>query len=117
MRFKIEKGKIQRGLILRNEKANDEYSTQFLTHLYAEEGRGIFSVRQNILGHMQQGGSPSPFDRNFGTEMAAKATVWLVEKAESNLQDGQVIANDPDTAVLLGLCRKTLEVCGYLTFC
>jgi 6-phosphofructokinase 1 len=59
---------------------------------------------------MQQGGSPSPFDRNFGTEMAAKATVWLVEKAEANLIDGQVVTNDPETAVLLGLCKKTLQV-------
>jgi 6-phosphofructokinase len=31
--------------------------------LYAEEGKGRFTVRQNILGHMQQGGWPSPFDR------------------------------------------------------
>jgi 6-phosphofructokinase 1 len=31
------------------------------------------SVRTNILGHMQQGGSPSPFDRNFATEMGAAA--------------------------------------------
>jgi 6-phosphofructokinase 1 len=41
--------------------------------LYSEEGRGVFTVRNNVLGHMQQGGSPSPFDRNLGTKMAAKA--------------------------------------------
>jgi 6-phosphofructokinase len=34
-----------------------------LCRLYAEEGKGRFTVRQNILGHMQQGGWPSPFDR------------------------------------------------------
>ena len=70
----MEKGKIHRGLILRNENASNNYSLDFLTQLYEEEGSGIFSVRQNILGHMQQGGSPSPFDRNYGTEMAATAT-------------------------------------------
>jgi 6-phosphofructokinase 1 len=70
----METGKIHRGLILRNENASTNYSLDFLTKLYDEEGSGIFSVRNNILGHMQQGGSPSPFDRNYGTEMAVTAT-------------------------------------------
>ena len=52
----------------------------FFDSLYGEEGRGIFTVRNNVLGHMQQGGSPSPFDRNLGTKMAAKAFKyeWIV---------------------------------------
>ena len=48
--------------------------------LYNEEGRDKFTVRQNILGHMQQGGDPSPFDRNIATKMAAKTVNWLVEQ-------------------------------------
>ena len=48
--------------------------------LYNEEGKEKFSVRQNILGHMQQGGWPSPFDRNVATKMAAKTVTWLVEQ-------------------------------------
>merc|ERR1712241_1152629 len=70
---KMNHGRIERGLILRNEKANDNYTTDFVTRLYQEEGKGIFTTRQNVLGHMQQGGKPSPFDRNMGTKMAAKA--------------------------------------------
>jgi hypothetical protein len=31
LKSKMERGKIERGLILRNEKANDEYTTDFLT--------------------------------------------------------------------------------------
>ena len=31
LKSKIDRGKIERGLILRNEKANDEYTTEFLT--------------------------------------------------------------------------------------
>ena len=46
--------KIQTGLILRNEKANLEYTTQNLTRIYSEEGKGVFTVRHNVLGHMQQ---------------------------------------------------------------
>ena len=29
---------------------------------------------------MQQGGDPSPFDRNIATKMAAKTVNWLVEQ-------------------------------------
>ena len=51
--------------------------------LYSEEGKDKFSVRQNILGHMQQGGFPSPFDRNVATKMAAKTVGWLCDQLQS----------------------------------
>ena len=54
LKSKMELGKIQRGLIMRNEKANSEYTTEFLYSMFAEEGRDFFSVRKNVLGHMQQ---------------------------------------------------------------
>lgn len=97
---------VQRGLILRNEKANDNYNTDFIHRLYSEEGKGLFSCRSNILGHMQQGGSPSPFDRNMGTKMAAKAVEWLVDEVRKNMKDGKVCATSNDTACLLGLVRR-----------
>lgn len=43
-------GGIQRGLILRNEKANDNYNTEFIYRLYSEEGKGLFTARSNVLG-------------------------------------------------------------------
>ena len=52
----------------------------FCFRLYSEEGKDKFTVRHNILGHMQQGGDPSPFDRNIATKMAAKTVNWLVEQ-------------------------------------
>ncbi|XP_028156065.1 ATP-dependent 6-phosphofructokinase isoform X4 [Ostrinia furnacalis] len=93
-------GGIQRGLILRNEKANDNYNTEFIYRLYSEEGKGLFTARMNVLGHMQQGGSPTPFDRNMGTKMAAKCLHWLVEA----LQRGP--SNTPDSACLLGVVKR-----------
>ncbi|XP_045448341.1 ATP-dependent 6-phosphofructokinase [Melitaea cinxia] len=93
-------GGIQRGLILRNEKANDNYNTDFIYRLYSEEGKGLFTARMNVLGHMQQGGSPTPFDRNMGTKMAAKCLHWLVE----NIQKGP--ATGPDSACLLGVVKR-----------
>ena len=82
---KLDAGRVERGLILRNEKCNDNYSTDFLYRLFAEEGKGKFSARMNVLGHMQQGGYPSPFDRNFGTKMAAKANLWMIEQIGKNV--------------------------------
>ncbi|KAM3967551.1 ATP-dependent 6-phosphofructokinase isoform 2-T2 [Aphomia sociella] len=93
-------GGIHRGLILRNEKANDNYNTDFIYRLYSEEGKGLFTARMNVLGHMQQGGSPTPFDRNMGTKMAAKCLRWLVE----TLQKGPT--NTPDSACLLGVVKR-----------
>ncbi|XP_049541526.1 ATP-dependent 6-phosphofructokinase isoform X4 [Anopheles darlingi] len=98
---------VQRGLILRNEKASDNYNTEFIYRLYSEEGKGLFSTRSNVLGHMQQGGSPTPFDRNMGTKMAAKCVEWLVEQLKANTKpDGSIDAKTPETACLLGLVRR-----------
>ncbi|KAE8595775.1 hypothetical protein XENTR_v10015875 [Xenopus tropicalis] len=74
------KTSIQRGLVLRNENSNENYTTDFIYQLYSEEGRGVFDCRKNVLGHMQQGGAPSPFDRNFGTKISAKAVQWISKK-------------------------------------
>ena len=37
---------------------------------FEEEGGDLFEVREAILGHLQQGGTPSPFDRIFATRLA-----------------------------------------------
>eukprot|EP00092_Neocalanus_flemingeri_P021987 GFUD01023845.1.p1 GENE.GFUD01023845.1~~GFUD01023845.1.p1 ORF type:complete len:801 (+),score=260.29 GFUD01023845.1:62-2464(+) len=104
MAFKMDKGNIFRGLILRNEKANSNYDTDFLYRLYCEEGKDKFTVRHNVLGHMQQGGWPSPFDRNVATKMAAKTVTWLIEQlTHCAARDGTVHAEDPSTATLLGM--------------
>lgn len=106
MASKMAEG-VQRGLILRNEKASENYNTEFIYRLYSEEGKGLFSTRSNVLGHMQQGGSPSPFDRNMGTKMAAKCVDWLVEQLRVAKQpDGSIKADTPDSACLLGLVRR-----------
>ncbi|XP_058053393.1 ATP-dependent 6-phosphofructokinase isoform X2 [Anopheles bellator] len=106
MASKMSEG-VQRGLILRNEKASDNYNTEFIYRLYSEEGKGLFSTRSNVLGHMQQGGSPTPFDRNMGTKMAAKCVEWLVEQLKANTKpDGSILAKGAESACLLGLVRR-----------
>ncbi|XP_076577676.1 ATP-dependent 6-phosphofructokinase, platelet type isoform X6 [Chaetodon auriga] len=83
------KTSIQRGLVLRNENCNDNYTTDFIYQLYSEEGRGVFDCRKNVLGHMQQGGAPSPFDRNFGTKISAKAMQWVTKKLTETFRQGK----------------------------
>ncbi|XP_063062594.1 ATP-dependent 6-phosphofructokinase, platelet type isoform X2 [Engraulis encrasicolus] len=102
------KTSIQRGLVLRNENSNDNYTTDFIYQLYSEEGRGVFDCRKNVLGHMQQGGAPSPFDRNFGTKIAAKAMQWITKKLGETYRQGRVFANTEDSVCLLGMRRRAL---------
>lgn len=53
MAAKMAEG-VQRGLVLRNENANENYTTDFIYRLYSEEGKGIFSCRKNVLGTVQK---------------------------------------------------------------
>ncbi|XP_064410721.1 ATP-dependent 6-phosphofructokinase, platelet type isoform X3 [Latimeria chalumnae] len=102
------KTSIQRGLVLRNENCSENYTTDFIYQLYSEEGKGVFDCRKNVLGHMQQGGAPSPFDRNFGTKIAAKAMQWISRKLKETYRQGRVFANTEDSACLLGMRRRAL---------
>jgi 6-phosphofructokinase 1 len=69
------------GLMIRSEGANDVYNTAFICALFEEEGGGLFDVRQSILGHLQQGGDPSPFDRIQATRLARLSIRRLAEQA------------------------------------
>ncbi|XP_061569801.1 ATP-dependent 6-phosphofructokinase, platelet type isoform X1 [Cololabis saira] len=102
------KTSIQRGLVLRNENSNENYTTDFIYQLYTEEGKGVFDCRKNVLGHMQQGGAPSPFDRNFGTKISARAMQWLSQRLVETFRRGRVFANTEDTCCLLGMLGRTL---------
>ncbi len=70
------------GVILRSERANETYTTNFISSLFEEEGGDAFDVRQAILGHIQQGGNPSPFDRIQATRFASKCVAYLEEQLD-----------------------------------
>lgn len=97
---------VQRYLIVRNEFANKNFTTEFVKQLFAEEGKGEFSTRINILGHAQQGGSPTPFDRNMGTKLAARALEYIITQIKDSLINGVVSTKSPETATLLGLTGR-----------
>ena len=60
-------------LAIRNENANEYFTTDFITRLLEEAGGHSYDVRQTILGHVQQGGAPSPFDRLLATRLVSSA--------------------------------------------
>jgi 6-phosphofructokinase 1 len=71
------------GLVIRNEDANPFYTTPFMCALFEQEGGELFDVRQAILGHLQQGGDPSPFDRILATRMASESVEFLIREASA----------------------------------
>ncbi|XP_071482516.1 ATP-dependent 6-phosphofructokinase, muscle type-like [Diadema antillarum] len=99
---------VQRGLILRNENASKNFTTDFLQRLYSEEGKHLFTTRMNVLGHMQQGGSPTVFDRNLGTKLGVKVSNFLQEKVQENCKDGVVFTDSASTACLLGIVKRVV---------
>jgi 6-phosphofructokinase 1 len=69
------------GLIIRNENADPFYTTDFIAAVFGREGRELFEVHKVVLGHVQMGGSPSPFDRIQATRLAARCVNFLHEEA------------------------------------
>ena len=67
-------------LTLLNESASQYYDREFLADVFNAESEGIYDVRHQALGHMQQGGSPSPYDRLLATRLVARAFEQLVDQ-------------------------------------
>ncbi len=94
----FKKGK-RLGLIIRSEYANPIYTTPFIEALFEEEGGDLFEARHAILGHLQQGGNPTPFDRILATRMAVYCVDFLIGALDNGipaanfigLREGQVM--------------------------
>lgn len=71
------------GMVVRGEGADPVYTTEFLTALFEKEGGNLFDARAAVLGHVQEGGDPSPFDRIHATTLTAHCLKYLGEKLES----------------------------------
>ena len=79
------------GLMIRNENANKIYTTGFMCALFEEEGKDTFDVRQSILGHLQQGGMPSPFDRIQATRLATRCIDYLIDQVDQSQNNSAFI--------------------------
>ncbi len=92
-------------LAIRSERASAGYTTEVMRQLFAEEAQGEFDVRQMVLGHLQQGGNPTPFDRVHATRLAAYCIDWLSEQLVTHRsewgfvgqRDGRVVTEPVET--------------------
>ncbi|XP_003386247.2 PREDICTED: ATP-dependent 6-phosphofructokinase, muscle type-like [Amphimedon queenslandica] len=104
MVHKFKAGNFEKGIIMRNESCNNNYTTDFMTQMLAEEGKDYFIARSSVLGHLQQGDAPSPFDRILGTKYAYQSMNHLLECMErSTTSEGKVLATGSDTICVMGL--------------
>jgi len=111
-------------LILRNECASKTYTTDVISAILKEEGKGLFDSRTAVLGHLQQGGIPTPLDRIRAVRQAVKCVDWIEHKAFASInrqktnnipgtpqfnksQDDEKLPNvytsDPDSACVIGI--------------
>ncbi|MBL8141744.1 MAG: 6-phosphofructokinase [Acidobacteria bacterium] len=81
MRAEFSAGK-RLSLVVRNEHAHPQYTTDFITRLFEAESAEVFDVRRVVLGHIQQGGNPTPFDRIHAARFAARAMAMIDQALE-----------------------------------
>jgi 6-phosphofructokinase 1 len=70
------------GLLIRSEHAHPIYTT---------ECGDVFDVRASILGHLQQGGDPSPFDRIQATRLTARSVQHLLTSLEEGSRSATMV--------------------------
>lgn len=80
-------------LAVRNEEASNMYTTDFLARLFEQEGHEVFDVRQAVLGHLQQGGAPSPFDRLLATRLVKAAIDDITAQLAAGTAEGHYLGD------------------------
>ncbi|KAF9352378.1 6-phosphofructokinase, alpha subunit [Mortierella sp. NVP85] len=106
-------GKSQGRVFIRSEAASKTYTTDMVSTIIKEEGHQQFDSRTAILGHVQQGNSPSPLDRIRATRLAVSAIDFLEEhcglsstsSTTSNVSTSgpSVYNKDPDSIAVAGI--------------
>jgi 6-phosphofructokinase 1 len=99
-------------LIVRNEKANEMYSTDFLCRLFEQESEGLFDAREVVLGHVQQGGNPTPFDRILATRLASHSIDWLVQQMDAKKSGAAIIGLNEGKVKVISL-RQSEELADW----
>lgn len=70
-------------ILIRNENCSKTYTTEIMSSIFEEEANGKFDCRSCNLGHLQQGGTPTPFDRIFATNLAVEALNFIQKSFET----------------------------------
>ncbi|KAJ2163016.1 6-phosphofructokinase, alpha subunit [Coemansia sp. RSA 552] len=120
-RYIKELGRSEGRVTLCNENASKVYSTDMIAKIYDAESSGFYGARTSVLGHLQQGGTPSPLDRCRANTMAVDSINWLQSRCweameipnENNIRlpaaqlkrkyFPRVYSNSDDTAAVIGV--------------
>ncbi len=78
-------------LAIRNEKASESYTTEFIGRMLEGASNGVYDVRTHIIGHVQQGGEPTPADRLLAARFASEALTQLAAALETGKPTGAYI--------------------------
>jgi 6-phosphofructokinase 1 len=100
LKDRFKEDAFQGRLIIRNEEASAAYTTEMVAAILEEESEGKFDARCAILGHLQQGGQPSPLDRVRGTRLAIYCVNFLESHAAAQKQ---VMQWDKSYASVIGI--------------
>ncbi|CAO3609714.1 unnamed protein product [Cunninghamella blakesleeana] len=102
-------------IVLRNETVSKTYTTDVISSIFKEEGHALFDSRTAVLGHIQQGGTPSPMDRIRATRLGMSAVQFVETEIEEAiaLNSGDYsfvqICKNPKSASVIGLCGSTVR--------
>ncbi|KAG1056319.1 hypothetical protein G6F47_001630 [Rhizopus delemar] len=72
-------------IILRTEDVSKTYTTDVVSNIIKDEGEGMFDSRTAILGHIQQGTTPSSLDRIRATRIAMRAIQFMEQHTVDTL--------------------------------
>ncbi|KAJ1914139.1 6-phosphofructokinase, alpha subunit [Mycoemilia scoparia] len=84
--YEKESGHSQGRVVLINEKASKLYTTEMVAKIYDAESRGFYGCHSSILGHLQQGGVPSPSDRVRANTLAVSTIDWIQERCWEGME-------------------------------
>jgi 6-phosphofructokinase 1 len=87
------------------------YSTDVISEIIKTEGNQLFDSRTAVLGHTQQGGTPSPMDRIRASRLAVKCIQFIEQQAFPALDAAHAkgaarpvdIINTPESACVIGI--------------
>ncbi|KAI9497468.1 6-phosphofructokinase [Zychaea mexicana] len=97
-------------IILRTEDVSETYTTDVISNILKDEGHQLFDSRTAVLGHIQQGDTPSPLDRIRATRLAMRC-VQFIEDHSSNALDKAHGEKQP-VPVELTDCDESVAVVG-----
>eukprot|EP00736_Rhodelphis_marinus_P002891 Rmarinus@m.23905 len=90
-------------VVLLNERASKMYSAEVISAMLQEEGsrNNLFDCKYAHLGHVQQGGAPSPLDRIFAGRFASMAIDFFETMSELGAEE--------ESCVIIGTLDRTLK--------